>query len=67
MNKNNFWEKCFFLHLPWDLLTDVLLSLLIVSVLSRTYDTNTNRDAETIGRNGFESRWTHIFQSTIHQ
>ena len=24
MNKNNFWKKCFFLHLPRDLLTDVL-------------------------------------------
>ena len=27
MNKNNFWKKKFFLHLPWDLLTDVLLLL----------------------------------------
>ena len=24
MNKNNFWKKYFFLHLPRDLLTDVL-------------------------------------------
>ena len=25
MNKNNFWKKMFFLHLPRDLLTDVLI------------------------------------------